>query len=123
MVYTVIDRAPASARLVVFGSNSFLADQTLTMIGSAEGVVYNNTVQMMANLTDWTLEDRSLLSIRARGQFNRTLPPMAAADQTTIEYLNYLLALLGIGLVYLIHQRRLKRARIVHAGWISGGAS
>jgi len=123
VVSSVIDRSPASARLVVFGSNSFLADQTLTMIGSAEGVVYNNTVQMMANLTDWTLEDRSLLSIRARGQFNRTLPPMAAADQTTIEYLNYLLALLGIGLVYLIHQRRLKRARIVHAGWISGGAS
>jgi len=123
VVSSVIDRSPASARLVVFGSNSFLADQTLTMIGSAEGVNYNNTVQMMANLTDWTLEDRSLLSIRARGQFNRTLPPMAAADQTTIEYLNYLLALLGIGLVYLIHQRRLKRARIVHAGWIAGGAS
>ena len=123
VVSSVIDRSPESARLVVFASNSFLADQTLSMIGSAEGVIYSNTVKMMANLADWTLEDRSLLGIRARGQFNRTLPPMTAAEQSTIEYLNYALALFGILLVYLIHQQRLKRARALHAGWLEGVAS
>jgi ABC-2 type transport system permease protein len=123
VISSVIDRSPESARLVVFASNSFLADQTLSMIGSAEGVIYSNTVKMMANLADWTLEDRSLLGIRARGQFNRTLPPMAAAEQSTVEYLNYALALLGILLVYLIHQQRLKRARALHAGWLEGVAS
>ena len=123
VISSVIDRSPESARLVVFASNSFLADQTLSMIGSAEGVIYSNTVKMMANLADWTLEDRSLLGIRARGQFNRTLPPMAAAEQSTVEYLNYALALLGILLVYLIHQQRLKRARALHAGWLEGVTS
>jgi ABC-2 type transport system permease protein len=102
VISSVIDRSPESARLVVFASNSFLADQTLSMIGSAEGVIYSN---------------------RARGQFNRTLPPMAAAEQSTVEYLNYALALLGILLVYLIHQQRLKRARALHAGWLEGVAS
>ncbi len=121
-VSAVIDRSPESARLVVFGSNSFLADQTLRMIGSAEGVIYSNTAQMMANLTDWTLEDRSLLGIRARGQFNRTLPPLEEDRQALLEYLNYGAALLGVALVFFVHRRRQSAARARHAGWLTSGS-
>jgi len=122
IVSSVVERSPESARLVLFGSNSFLADQTLATIGSAEGVIYQNSVKMMANLTDWALEDRSLLGIRARGQFNRTLPPLDEPTQASIEYLNYLFALIGIGLVFFVHQRRLKRFRAMHSRWLAGAA-
>jgi len=120
VVTSVIERSPESARLVLFSSSTFLADQILRMIGSAEGVIYNNTTQMMANLTDWTLEDKSLLGIRARGQFNRTLPPLEESEQATLEYLNYFLGLLGIGVVFFVHRRRLASATAVHRTWLAG---
>jgi len=123
VVSSVIERSPESARLMLFASNSFLADQILRMIGSAEGVIYTNTTQMMANLTDWTLEDKSLLGIRARGQFNRTLPPLEESDQATLEYLNYFFGLLGIGIVFFVHRRRLARATSLHRSWLAGGAA
>ncbi len=62
------------------------------MIGSAEGTVYANSLQMIANAVDWSLEDRALLAIRSRGHFNRTLPPLEESQRVTLEYSNYALA-------------------------------
>lgn len=121
VVSSVVDRSPESARLIVFASNNFLADQILQFIGSAEGVVYANTNQMMANIVDWTLEDRSLLSIRSRGHFNRTLPPLDEAQQRMVEAANYLLALFGVFGVFVIHRRRLARRRKTYTSWMAGG--
>ena len=123
LVTSVIDRSPESARLFLFASNSFLADQTLRMIGSADGTLYGNSVQMMVNVVDWALEDETLLGIRARGNFNRTLPPRDAADQSLVEYLNYGLALAGIALVFFLHRRRMAKGARIHAGWLSGEVS
>ena len=93
------------------------------MLGSAEGTIYSNTVQMMVNVVDWSLEDQSLLSIRSRGHFNRTLPPLLEEEQLVWEYLNYGMALLGIGVVFLVHRGRKRRADRMYAGWLAGGAS
>ena len=93
------------------------------MIGSADGTLYGNSVQMMVNVVDWALEDETLLGIRARGNFNRTLPPRDAADQSLIEYLNYGLALAGIALVFFLHRRRMAKGARIHAGWLSGEVS
>ena len=120
---SVVDRSPESARLFVLASNGLFADQTLRMVGAADGLVYGNTVQMMANLAGWVLEDDSLTSIRARGNFNRTLPPMSDGEQTTIEYLNYAFALLGVLGVYLIHRRQRATRRREALAWVEGGAS
>ena len=121
VVSSVIERSPESARLFVFPSNSFLADQTLRMVGSADGMLYDNPVQMLVNAVDWSLEDRTLLGIRARGNFNRTLPPDLSADeQSAVEYLNYGLALLGIGVVYVVHRRLRARRRRIYRGWLAG---
>jgi len=119
VVTSVIDRSPESARLFVFGSNDFLADQVLRVIGSAEGTIYGNSVQMMANVVDFALEDRSLLDIRSRGHFNRTLPPLEPAQQAGLETLNYVLALGGVGLVFLWHRRRVQRDRRLHRSWLA----
>lgn len=123
VVTSVIERSPESARLFVFASNSFLADQTLRMVGSADGTLYDNTVQMLVNAVDWSLEDRTLLGIRARGNFNRTLPSLETAEQTSLEYLNYGLALLGIGIVFLVQRQLRLRRRNVFRGWIAGEAA
>ena len=115
-ITSVIDKSPESARLIVIGSASFLADQTVGMIGSADGTVYTNSNELMANLVDWTVEDQSLLTIRGRGHFNRTLEPMDQKQQRVWEYVNYALALAGLALVFGIsRQRRIARRNAYQA--------
>ena len=123
VVASVIERSPESARLFVFASNGFLADQTLRMIGSADGTLYGNSVQLMVNVVDWALEDETLLGIRARGNFNRTLPPLDPNEQSVVEYLNYGLALAGIALVFFLHRRRMARGMRTYGQWLAGEAS
>jgi ABC-2 type transport system permease protein len=122
VVSSVISRSPESARLFVFGSGNFLEDRVLQVLGSAEGTIYGNSVQLMANVVDYALEDRSLLAIRARGHFNRTLPPMEAGRQAGLEAVNYLLALGGVGLVFLWHRRRVKRDEQRYRSWLAEGS-
>jgi len=119
----VIERSPESARLFVFASNDFLADQITRMIGAADGVLYTTSAQMLANVVDFATEDQSLLSIRARGQFNRTLPPLERAEQARLEYLNYALALLGIVAVFLWRKFALRAKRRRYHQWFTNGAA
>ncbi|WP_045857763.1 Gldg family protein [Teredinibacter purpureus] len=105
-VSSVIERSPESSRIILFASNEFLSDQIIQMLGSAQQTEYVNTVQMVANAVDWSLEDEGLLSIRSRGHFNRTLPPMEQSAQMFWEYLNYVLAALAIAVVALWERRK-----------------
>jgi len=105
-VSSVIERSPESSRIILFSSNEFLSDQIIQMLGSAQQTEYVNTVQMVANAVDWSLEDEGLLSIRSRGHFNRTLPPMEQSAQMFWEYLNYVLAALAIAVVALWERRK-----------------
>ena len=93
VVSSVIEHSTESARLIVFSSNDFLADQTLQMVGSADGTLYVNSVQLVTNIVDWATEDESLVGIRARGNFNRPLVGLDETQRSTIEWLNYLAAL------------------------------
>jgi ABC-2 type transport system permease protein len=123
VVTSVIERSPESARLFVFGSNDFLADQVLQRIGAAEGTIYGNSIQLLANVVDYSLEDRNLLEIRSRGHFNRTLPPMDSTSQAGLETLNYALALGGVGLVFAWHRRRVKRDEHRYRSWLAEGSA
>lgn len=108
----VIERSPESARIILFSSNDFLTDQLLQMAGAAGGGEYLNSLQLLANTVDWSLEDAGLLSIRSRGNFNRTLPTLEHSTQLFWEYLNYGLALLALlivaGVRYQINRSRQK---------------
>ncbi len=121
VIGSVIERSPESARLMLFASNEFLADQNLRLIGSAEGTVYVNPLQLMSNAVDWSLEDSGLLSIRSRGHFNRTLPPMERSDQVFWEYLNYALALAGVLLLYAWHRYRANLSQARYRSWLLSG--
>ena len=111
-VTSVIERSAESARLVLIGSAAFTADATLRVIGMADGTVYTGSTELMANLVDWAVEDQSLLTIRGRSHFNRTLEPMEQDRQRVWEYVNYGLALGGLLVVFGIsRQRRMARRR------------
>ena len=128
-VATLIDKSPESARLIVIGSASFLADQTVRMIGSADGTIYTASLELMANIVDWAVEDQSLLGIRSRGHFNRTLDPTPQDEQRVWEYVNYALALAGLLLVFGISRQRRRakeqayRAQLDTSAEQAGGAA
>ncbi len=121
-VTSVIERSPESARLVVIGSSSFIADRTIRMVGSADGTLYTNSVQLMANLVDWAVEDQALMTIRGRGHFNRTLPSMPEDEQRVWEYVNYGVAVLAVLAVFVINLQRRARRRRNQAAWLEDTA-
>lgn len=106
----VIKRSPDSARIIVFSSNDLLRDPIMRLIGSAQQSEYLVGLQLMANAVDWSLEDSALLSIRSRGHFNRTLPPIEQDTQWFFEYGNYVIALLLILAIALV-QRSLRNRK------------
>jgi ABC-2 type transport system permease protein len=81
--------------------------------GSRNGSRYLGGLQLAANTVDWALEEPGLLSIRSRGHFNRTLPPMTHNKQVFWESTNYVLAvvLLGLLAVWQRYQRRQRSRR------------
>ena len=86
-----------------------MRDEIIRLVSSAQRSEYLNTLQLIANAIDWSLEDTNLLSIRSRGQFNRTLPPMEQEIQMFWEYLNYGLAALALIIIALIEKRYRRR--------------
>ncbi|MBF0370408.1 MAG: Gldg family protein [Magnetococcales bacterium] len=92
----VIDRSPESARLILIGANGFASDDALDIASQGLGTIYEKPVEFLQNAIDWSLEDQSLLSIRSRSRFARTLIPISQGSQMILESLNYVLALLGL---------------------------
>lgn len=115
----VIRRSPESARLILIGSSDFLRDDVLTLERSLSGAANLSGLQLVANAVDWSLEDSGLMSIRARGHFNRTLRPLPQTQQRLWEYGNYALAALSLLLLYwlrrLHEQRRARRYLAIYA--------
>lgn len=107
---SVIEKSPESARIIVFASNEFLTDQVIRISASAGGSNYLNTLQLVENAVDWSLEDQGLLSIRSRSHFARTLYPLSQSTQRFWEYLNYGFSLLGLLAIYLVFRFKRKQA-------------
>lgn len=105
----IIDKSASSARIVVFASNEFISDDTLRISAASGTSRFLNSLQLVENTLDWSIEDRGLLSIRSRGHFTRTLEPLSKDGQMFWEYANYILALLGLLLVYIVY--RIKKAK------------
>lgn len=96
----VIKQSPGSARLVVVGSNTFASDIALQLASRGMGTQYTAPLDFMQNVVDWSLEDQSLLALRGRTQFARTLVPTSEGSEQMWEYLNYGIALIGLLLVW-----------------------
>ena len=120
VISSVIEKSSESARLLVISSNDFLSDQSLQMVGSSDGTLYMNSPQMIVNFVDWALEDESLTSIRARGNFNRTLLMSNETSQRIFEYVNYILAILSVLAVAWFYRIRSGRERAIQESWLAG---
>ncbi len=104
-ITTVIERSPESARIILIGSSSFMSDDILSLLTQVDRTQYLAPLSFAQNIVDWSMEDRGLLALRARGGlFARTLSPVKAGEQRMWEYLNYALALAGLGLVFLLRR-------------------
>ncbi|MCB0319344.1 MAG: Gldg family protein [Bdellovibrionales bacterium] len=113
-----IERSPESARIILFSSNEFVTDQTLQISASSGTQQFLNSLQLIQNAIDWSLEDRGLLSIRSRGSYNRTLYPLEENLKLKWEYANYSVALLGLLLIYAVYRELQKRKRAYHLALI-----
>jgi ABC-2 type transport system permease protein len=110
VITSVIEKSPESSRVFVIGSNEFLSDQVLQISAMGGTTRYLNSLQLVENAVDWSLEDQSLLAIRSRGHFSRTLAPMDKSAKTVWELISYGLAiggLIGIFLLYWLRRRSL----------------
>ncbi len=95
----VIGRSPESARLILIASNDFASDAVIDLATEGMGTLYTKQLDFLQNTIDWALEDRGLLALRGRAEFASTLMPMPEREQRLWEYLNYALALAGLGAV------------------------
>jgi ABC-2 type transport system permease protein len=111
----VIDRSPASARLIVVASNALFSDAAIDLVGQARGRRDTQAAAFAQNLVDGALEDPGLLGIRSRGEFARTLVPLSRQSEADWEYGDYALVLAGLGLVWFIHRQRRAGASARHA--------
>lgn len=112
VISSVIEHSPESARIILYASNDFLNDQVMRLSGSANGSQYLGGLQLMANTVDWSLEEQGLLSIRTRGHYNRTLPPMDKDEQLYWESANYVLAIVTLVALAAVHRyRRRQKSR------------
>ncbi|WP_221795268.1 Gldg family protein [Oceanobacter mangrovi] len=106
----LLSKSLPGARIVLFASSDLDRDMVLRLGRSASQEDYLNPLQMLMNTVDWSLQDRDLLTIRSRSEFNRTLPPMTEQQQIFWEYLNYgsalVLLLVLWGVVSLSRRRR-----------------
>jgi ABC-2 type transport system permease protein len=122
---STIDVSPETSRLVVIASGEFVDDLVFRISSSMAGERYRNSLQLMQNAVDWSVEDLELLDIRARGTQARVLRPMEESEQSFWEGINYavaLLALIGFGVVWNI-QRRNEQPLIEVTGTSSQGAN
>ena len=58
-----IDSSPTTSRLVVIGSGDFLNDTVFSLSSQLSPDSYLNSLQLVANAVDWSVEDLDLLGI------------------------------------------------------------
>ncbi len=113
VVSGVVETSPASGRLILIGSSTFLSDTAISLATEATQNRYLKPLELIQNAVDWSLEDQGLLTLRGRGQFNRLLEPVGREGRIFWESLNYVLALAGLALVYWLYRRaRIRRERL-----------
>ncbi len=119
VVSGVIESSPTSARLILLGSASFLTDTAIGLASEATQTSYDKPIDLIQNAVEWSLEDRGLLGLRGHGQFSRLLVPLSRQGRIFYEYLNYALALGGVGLLYWLARRARTRRDQAQARYLT----
>jgi ABC-2 type transport system permease protein len=123
VVSGVIESSPPSARLILIGSASFLTDTAISLASEATQTRYQKPIELIQNAVEWSLEDRGLLALRGRGQYSRLLEPLSREGRMFFKYLNYALAMAGVGLLYWFARRARTRRDQAQALYLSPASS
>lgn len=113
----IVAQSPESARLVVVGSGDFLSDMVLGISRNSGREGYQNNLQFLLNMVDWSLEDADLLPIRSRGSYSRILLPVNEQVKLILELTNYglvLVSLSGLAIFIRVKRRRVKPLPLVY---------
>jgi ABC-2 type transport system permease protein len=94
-----IDKSPATARLIVIGSGEFINDTVFNISSQLAPDRYLNSLQLIQNAVDWSVEDLDLLTIRSRGTSSRVLDPLTTDEQSMWEFGNYAFALVALVII------------------------
>lgn len=110
VISRTIEKSPESSRIICLSSNTFLADAIISLRSGVQQSGYLEPAQMMANIVDYSLEDKGLLQIRGRNHFSRPLRPLSKEDVLIFEYLNYGLALFSLLILWIVNATLRRRA-------------
>lgn len=105
-ILNVIEKSQSSAKLIVYASSEFLSDSTLKISAAGGSDRFRNSLELITNTIDWSLEDRDLLSIRNRATFSRTIMPLKDIQKQLFEYANYFAVILFLFIIYFIAKIR-----------------
>ena len=111
----VVERSSADGKIILIGSDIFLADSVIELATQTTGSSYLNSMQLIENIMEWSFEEPCLLQLRGRGDFARTLLPLSREQQRLREYLNYAAAIASVVLLYLIERLLRRRRRRAYA--------
>ena len=111
----IVERSSADGKIILIGSDIFLADSVIELATRATGSHYLNSMQLIENIMEWSFEEPGLLQLRGRGDYARTLLPLSREQQRLREYLNYAAAIAGVVLLYLVDRLLRRRRRRTYA--------
>ncbi|HWO23583.1 MAG TPA: Gldg family protein [Kofleriaceae bacterium] len=94
----LLERSPASTRIVVFGSSSFASDDVLRLAQQLHWELVVSNLQLVQNAVDWALADTDLLAIRGRTTAARaiTVDPDARSGWQTKNIIIAFIALAAV---------------------------
>jgi len=107
----VIQKSLSSARLVLFSSNEFLTDETQRLSFNVGQSDYAFSLQLIQNTIDWVLEDKALLTLRGHSYFSATLSNASKKSHIFWETLNYICAVFGLLITFIVYRFIRKRSR------------
>lgn len=105
----LLAHSPPDARLVVFGSSSFVSDDILGLARQLDSDIVTANLELVQNAVDWSLADTDLLSIRSRTSAARALT-VAPDARNTWRNVNIAIAFIGLALV--VGAARLRRRAV-----------
>ncbi len=100
-----LEASVADGRLVVLGTSELVSD---LMAQLAREPSHAASLQLVANLVDWSAEDTDLLAIRSAGALARSLRPLDDDEATFIEVVTWILVLappLALVLIFGVNRR------------------